>query len=117
MLYITLYKVFITESWIIFERNLSKHPVFSSLSLYDAIPVPFVGGQVLFSIKKQFRIKDMIHYAEISTEHQTTQMLTVGRSSAPENAGGSESVSLGVVARQSCGAAGSGDERLYRYIF
>jgi len=55
----------------------------------------------------------MIHYAEISTEHQTTQMLTVGRSGAPEHVGGSKSVSLAVAARQNCGAAGSGDERLY----
>jgi hypothetical protein len=54
----------------------------------------------------------MIHYAEISTERQTTQMLTVGRSSAIERAGGSDSVTLSVAARQSCGAAGSGDQRL-----
>jgi len=65
--------------------------VFSTLTPYDAILERYVAGQALFSIKKQFRIKVMIHYAAKSTEHQTTQMLTVGRSSATEHAGGSDS--------------------------
>lgn len=112
MLYITLYKVFVTESWFIFESKLSKHLVFSTLSLYDATLQRYVAEQALFSVKKQFRIKVMIHYAQTSTEYQTTQILTVGRSSATERAGGSDSVSLAVVARHSCGAAGSGDQRL-----
>jgi hypothetical protein len=84
--------------------------------MYDATPERHVAGQALFSVKKQFRIK-VIHYAEICTEHQTTQMLTVGSSSAPEQAGGSDSVSLAVAARQICGAAGSGNKRLYTATF
>jgi ATP-dependent protease Clp ATPase subunit len=86
--------------------------VFSTLSLYDATLERYAAGQALFSAKKQLHIKVMIHYAEINTEHQTTQMLTAGRSSAAEHAGGSDSESLAVAACQSCGAAGSGDHRL-----
>jgi hypothetical protein len=77
-------------------------------------PYSYVAEQDLFSVKKQSRIKVMIHYAQISTEHQTTQMLTVGRSSATERAGGSDSVSLAVVARHGCGAAGTFSEALLR---
>jgi hypothetical protein len=88
MLYITLHTVFVTESWIIFKRKLSRHLVFSALRPYDAALQRYVAGQALFLVKKRFRIKVMIHYTEISTEHQTTQMLTAGKSSATEHAGG-----------------------------
>jgi hypothetical protein len=55
MLHITLYEyiVFVTEAWIVFERKLSRHFVFSALRLYDAAPERYVAGQALFFVKKK----------------------------------------------------------------
>ena len=61
----------------------------------------------------------MIPYVEMENEHRTSQLLSVGRSSATEHARGngiiSDTVSL-AVSQRSCGAAGSGHKRPIAFV-